>query len=415
MIRGSMDSLFYGIDLGISHTVSSYAVNPDGRPETVSLVMGVEDYLIPTSAALSKNGKKWLFGRDALRACEAGQAAEARDLLKSAVHDMDVSVLGERFHARDILSEFLRYVMELNGVPLIPSRIGCVSVTLDDISKEITESVIISLTKLGIGADRIIVSDHIESFCYYSLSQGLPLKTGSIALFDARGLMVRSFILTHDDNLKPSPVKIKETQNEMGGVSRDAEFMSLCRKVLDDTDVKTVYLVGDGFDGGWLDLSREYLLKGRRVFIGKNLYSKGICLDGMVSKGRSWEYSYIGDHDLKFTLSVKVNDVDGQRYLKLLSSGTSSYSSRGNVDVIITGSPEISFYIQKSGQRSALEQNVKLRGLGSRDNIISRLSITATPTSDRTCNVKIVDHGFGEISPGTGREWNIEVSSLSEE
>lgn len=41
-----MDSLFYGIDLGISHTVSSYAVNPDGKPETVSLVMGVEDYLI---------------------------------------------------------------------------------------------------------------------------------------------------------------------------------------------------------------------------------------------------------------------------------------------------------------------------------------------------------------------------------
>lgn len=415
MIRGTMDSLFYGIDLGISHTVSSYAVNPDGKPETVSLVMGVEDYLIPTSAAISNTEKKWLFGRDAIRACEAGQAAEVRDLLKSAVHDKDVTIYGGRFHARDILSEFLRYVMELNGVPLLPAKIGCVAVTVEDNSKEITESITISLTKLGIPSDRIIVSDHLESFCYYSLSQSIPLKTGSIALFDASGLMVRSFILTHDDDQKPSPVKILETDNEMHGVKRDAEFMSLCKKILDDTDVRTVYLVGDGFDGGWLDLSREYLLKGRRVFIGKNLYSKGICLDGMVSKGRSWDYSYIGDHDLKFTLSVKVNDVDGQRYLKLLSSGTSSYSSRESIDVIISGSPEISFYIQKSGQRSAVEQNVKLRGLGGRDNIISRLSMTAIPTSDRTCIVKIVDHGFGEISPGTGREWNIEVSSPSEE
>ena len=65
--------------------------------------------------------------------------------------------------------------------------------------------------------------------------------------------------------------------------------------------LNSVYLIGDGYRDGWADESLHYLCRGRRVFQGNNLYSKGACY-GMMERlhpGEEWkEHVYLGDDKL---------------------------------------------------------------------------------------------------------------------
>ena len=47
--------------------------------------------------------------------------------------------------------------------------------------------------------------------------------------------------------------------------------------------IGSIFLIGDGFQGDWMKESLRFLCRGRRVFQGNNLFSKGACC-GMQEK-----------------------------------------------------------------------------------------------------------------------------------
>lgn len=69
-------------------------------------------------------------------------------------------------------------------------------------------------------------------------------------------------------------VTITEEVHALDGIHKDESFYKILLDSFHGHICSSVYLVGDGFDGDWMKMSLSYMCKGRRAFIGKNLYSK---------------------------------------------------------------------------------------------------------------------------------------------
>ena len=144
----------------------------------------------------------------------------------------------------------------------------------------------------------------------------------------------------------------------------------------------------------------------RDRFVGKNLYSKGACYAGFVkNRERDWPFVYMGDNELKINVFLKVLDQKTIRFYPLASAGESWYESRGECEVILDGTPEIEFWIQKPESREAHVEVLELTDLPERERRTTRLRVSARPVSDRDICLNIRDLGFGEIVPASGKTW----------
>ncbi len=171
------------------------------------------------------------------------------------------------------------------------------------------------------------------------------------------------------------------------------------------------YLTGDGFDGGWMKESAKILCRGRRAFVGKNLYSKGACYAAIVRSGMAaWPYVYLGDNEMKVNVLLKVRDQGRETFFTLIGAGDSWYETVGECEVILCGSPEVDFWLQPPQGGDARVERLSLRGLPRREDKATRLRIVARPVSDVRVRIQIRDMGFGEVFRSSEKVWNYEMS-----
>ena len=122
----------------------------------------------------------------------------------------------------------------------------------------------------------------------------------------------------------PQLVTISEEQRNIDRANKDASFLKIVSEVTGGHIVSAVYLTGDGFDGEWMKESLSFLCKGRRVFMGKNLYSKGACYAAAgkcMTEENSWQFVYMGDNEMKVNVSLKVQSQGKTEFFTLISAG----------------------------------------------------------------------------------------------
>ena len=260
--------------------------------------------------------------------------------------------------------------------------------------------------KLGLLPEQFMVIDHKESFYYFALSQPESLWIHDVYLFENDGKNIHYYGLKRDTRTTPQVVSIKESIKTPMEEQKDAEFLSLLQKAFENQIITTVYLVGEGFEGGWMKDSLTYICRGRRAFMGNNLYCKGACYAGFVrDHGENWKRIYMGENEMKFNLSLKIRDKGDLSFYTLISAGRNWFETKGECEVILSGSGEIDFWKQLPNSREAVIETLELTDLPSRPDRTTRLRITATPVSDEKIEVKIRDLGFGEIYRSTDKVW----------
>ena len=94
-----MDGLYYGVDLGNKFTVVSFYEPNMKEPQTISMVMGSEEYQIPTALSKRNGISQWFYGKEAKRAAQEGGATEAENLLESAEKNTDIWLDGQRYNS----------------------------------------------------------------------------------------------------------------------------------------------------------------------------------------------------------------------------------------------------------------------------------------------------------------------------
>ena len=408
---GNSEGAYLGIDISARSTVLSiYKSNMD-EPATVSTILGEENYSIPTVLAKRYGMGQWFFGDEAISKSRTKEAMLVDDLYTLALKNEEVFVDGESFQARELMVIYFNKLFAIPGPMAAMGDIEKLVVCVDQVNLEVMELMNYIISRLSIDSNRLMLIDRNECFYFYALSQRPELFLYSVALFDYSGSNMISCVLNRNQSTRPQMITLDVVNHGEITDNRDERFDEIIADTFGSTLFSSVYLVGDGFDGEWMKVSLARLCKGRKVFMGKNLYSKGACYAGYTKDGkRDWPFIYIGDNDLKLNLSIKILENNVMKFFTLIDAGQSWYDAKGECEVILDGEPELEFYIQRPESREAHTEVLELTDMPKRENRTTRLRIEASPISDVAVSIVITDLGFGEISPSSGKSWEHTIS-----
>jgi len=400
------EPIILGIDLNDRYAMISYYQLNMEEPETVSTIAGSEIYQIPTLLAKRRNLGQWFYGDDARKMAKTSEVICVDSLLKRAVSGENIRIEDETYESWELLALFLKKLMDL------PMKLGNIPgydkvvLSVERLSRENMEVFWKIAPKLGLRPEQFMVVDHKESFYYFALSQSEALWIHDVYLFEYEGNNLHYYGLKRDTRTKPQVVAIKESIRYPMEEEKDDEFLGILQKAFENQIVSSAYLVGDGFDGEWLKNSLTYLCRGRRAFMGNNLYCKGACYAGFARIYEDkWSFIYMGENEMKFNLSLKVREQGNLAFHTLISAGKNWFESRGECEVILSGNGEIDFWKQLPNSREAVIETLELTDLPERPDRTTRLRISATPISDEKIEVQIRDLGFGEIYRSTDKVW----------
>lgn len=399
-------NLYIGVDLNDKYALLSYFTETMTEPETVSTIAGSEIYQIPLSLYKKKGIGQWYFGQDAKNMAKAEGGVCIDDLYRRAYEAEKIEIEENFYDTKDLLAVFFRKILMLPRHLSGQMKITSLGITVSDLNAKATEVLREVMKKIGIEKEQFFMIDYKESFYYYALNQDKELWGHDVALFSYEEEELKEYYLQRKENTTPQMIElIEEDYGELSG-DRDLEFTAIVKKAFMGKIVSSVFLVGAGFEGDWMKQSIQMLCRGRRAFLGKNLYSKGVCYAACVKAGViPWGFAYIGDNKLQFNVSLKVRDKEKVEFYSLLSAGDGCYEETAECEVILDDVPRIDFWLQYPKSKEAKIESLELTNLPKRENKTTRLRISLRPLSEEEVEVQIKDLGFGELYKSSEQIW----------
>ncbi len=406
-MENNKNCYYLGIDLNDRYAMISYFQLNMKEPETVSTIAGSENFQIPLILAKRKELGQWYYGDEAKKMAQNPDMICVDQLMRRAVNGDKIVIDEETYPAEDLLTLFLTKIIAL------PQKLGNYSgfdklvITVERLTKENMEMFWKVMPKLGVKPEQFMVIDHKESFYYFALNQKEELWLHDVYLFEFDKTNIRYFALKRNMRTTPQVITIEESPKKTISGDLDIEFSRIIQKAFENKIISTVYLVGDGFDGEWMQSSLNILCRGRRAFVGKNLYSKGACF---AAKARDledkWPFIYMGENEIKFNLSLKVKSKGALSFYNIISAGKNWFETKGQCEVILSDTTEIDFWKQLPNSREAKIETLELSDLPRRPDRTTRVRITATPVADDKIDIEIRDLGFGELFRSTDKVWH---------
>jgi hypothetical protein len=407
-----LNQIYLGIDLDDENAVVSYYQSGMKEPETLGMVAGSEVFQIPVLITKKKGVGQWFIGEEARKIADGQQTKEINQILSRALRHEKVYVDDEVYPAEELLTLYLKKLLLLGQGLGKGNKIAKIAITLPGLSREAAEVFSESIQKLGMKKEQLMLLDRRESFYYFAYSQPESLCLHDVCLFDYRGEDMNCCRLERNRRTQPQVITLTEEVRRLVETDQDEAFLHVLEDSFRGHIISSVYLVGDGFSGEWMKRSVTYMCQGRRAFMGKNLYSKGACYAAEIRESDgSWPYVYMGENEMKVNVCLKVYNHGKLDFYTLISAGDNWYETEGECEVLLDGTPEISFWLQPPHSREARIEKLELSDLPDRPVRATRLRINAKPLSDRRVRIRIRDLGFGEFFKSSNKvfEYNMEL------
>ena len=402
---------YVGIDLDDTYAVVSFYEDGMKEPATVSMKPLAEVFQIPLQIGRNKETGQWLIGEEVLDITDSAGVTVVGNLLSRAKKAEDVAIHDECYSAVELLTLFLKKLTSYISGPYGAVLIEGLAFSVEKLDEGLVKLLWSVGEALGVRKEQILLLDRKSAFYYFAFNQPKELWLQEVCLFDYKKEGMRSYRLNRKINTVPQTITIEEQHFEMNENSRDEAFYQILEQLFDKRIISSVYLVGDGFDGGWMKQSLSYMCRGRRAFMGKNLYAKGACFSLMVEKGgMQWPYVYIGDNEMKVNVSLAVRNRGNKEFYTLLSAGDNWYEASGECDVILDDTKEIAIWLQAPDSKTANVEKLTLSDLPERENRTTRLHISVKPLSDRQVKIEMKDMGFGELVKAKDKHWEYVMS-----
>lgn len=404
MAENTDRKIYVGIDLDTDAAMVSYSYGK-GEPETVSPMAGSEIFSIPLAVALKKDGS-WAYGEEARRVGKAGLGRCEDLLLERALRGEQVQLDEHMFALSELLARFLKKMVMMAGRLGPKAVLECLVLTTHVLDLPMIRLLKECVAFMELSEGHVHLIDHKESFFYYGSNQPAEFSSHDMGLFACDGRQMRFWCLERGKTSKPQLLSVREAHYGFEMQQADEIFAHIIPQAFGKQIITTIYLVGDGFEDGWMKQSLKLLCQGRRVFLGKNLFSKGACFAAMrMADARTPQYVYIGEHEMKCNVSLKVYERGNLSFYTLITAGKPWYEMQGSCELIIDGTPTVDFWIQHPNSREARIESVELAALPPRENRTTRIRIDADPRSDHEVMLTLTDVGLGELVPGTGKKW----------
>ena len=416
-----------GFELGNDHSQISYCRADQSMPDTISMVMGEEQYNIPTMLC-RKVGQEghtnWLIGRDAVKTAQDGQGILVDRLLDLALNGAGVRVGEEEYDPMTLLETYIRKTLSLISAYVRQDDIGAIAFTMDEMRPELMQLIREAMENIRPKKTQIYFLSHEDCFFQYMIHQPEEMWVHQVLLYDYTKDGIKSYMMQL--NRKTNPVacfietaqfekmKMPDTAN-MNDDKRaklyrqlDAELVDISRHQCEDKMVTSVFLLGDHFSKEWCRESLKYLCRGRRVFQGNNLFSKGACYgarERMLPSTLSSSYVYLSDDKLRANIGMKCDKGQEEIYFPILNAGTNWYDVDREFDVMLVKNNTISLTISPIDGSKTRVANISLEGLNVRGNKTNRIGLKFFMSDPQAVWIEIKDKGFGEIFPSSGKIW----------
>ncbi|MCM1182604.1 MAG: DUF5716 family protein [Roseburia sp.] len=416
-----------GFDLGAARSQISYCRADQSMPDTLSLVMGEEQYNIPTLLCRRADGNgapTWLAGRDALRAIEEKQGVAVENLLEPVLENASVQVGEETFEAEYLLEVYIRKTLAILSAYVRTDAIGAIAFTMEAPEPVLMDAVRAIVRRVCAAGTEVYFLSHEDCFFQYIIHQPSEMWIHDVLLYDYGKDGITSHILQM--NRKTSPVAcFMETErfpqmrvpDTAGGLEIEKEafyrkldvlLLEILQKQCGERVVTSIFLLGDFFSKEWCKESLKYMCKSRRVFQGNNLFSKGACYgarERLYPSTLSTSYVYLSPEKLRANIGMECDRGQEAVYLPILNAGTSWYDAKKEFDVMLVRNNVITLTITPvDGSKTRVAQ-ISLEGLPVRGNKTNRVGLRFYMENPEAVYIEIWDKGFGEIFPSTGKMW----------
>lgn len=439
-----------GYDLNDNLTQISYFELNNDSPETLISDGENERLGIPTLLCKKRKVNQWSFGTEAERLIRNDGEAEVSKIFTMAVGGKTLTLEGEDFDGLDLLILFIRKSLNLLSVYVSVEQIESFIFTVPQLDRDVLSVLERVAVAIPVPREKILFQSYSESVYHYMIHQQAELWETESAVFDHDGRNMKCYYMrmnhrttpivgmidefTFDDVKVPdrsSLLRISEEDDENDNdEGADEEYKAdkeAAQAAIDQMDeamqefmhdflmtrpVRSVYLLGDGFEGEWCKNTIRFLCMGRRVFQGRNMYSKGAChygMDRLKPTELNSRYIFLGSDKLQFNLGMNVDRRDREEYIALADGGENWFDISTVVEFLLKQGSRVELIVTPLDGKEIRSIMVNLDGIPNRPPKTTRLRMRVSFSSGKTVRIMIEDLGFGEIFPASGLKWEKEV------
>ena len=394
-----------GYDLSTEYAQISYMGMQDAMPETVTLAEGREDYNIPACLFKRMEVNQWFFGREAKNYSSVEEGTMVENLLEHALVGDKLKIGEDEFDHVALLALFIKRSMTLlKRVP--KEKIAAIMFTVPDLTKRAIE-VLESVTEvLGLDDTKIFFVGRQESIFYYVIHQQKELWKQDVLVYDFSERNLKGYHFSVNRNSRPQVSVVDETIHPIvaSDDNKDSEFSDVIKIDTKDSVVSGAFLIGNGFEDEWCHDSLKELCRGRRVFKGNNLYSKGACYaarERLIDSDMNQSLIFLGKDKLKANIGMNLLRGSEESYYAILDGGESWYDAKKEFDIILDKDNTFEILITPLDGKNVRSIEIVLDGLTEREAKTTRLHLKVFMESDDRLRVCATDMGFGEFYPTT--------------
>lgn len=409
-------NLWVGYDLGNAYSQISCYNERKNEVDSICLPGKKAAYEIPTKLSKKSNGDEWFFGEDAEAHMEEPWIF-IRDFLVHYEDEPTMMIGGETFEKKALLFKFVTLSLELIGRYYPHGKVEWLTFTAPEFSRKLIEDLLELGRTLDIAPEKLKIQNHVASYENYALCQPKELWQHDVGMFEYNDTGLSYCHLTI--NRKRSPMVIQATTLALGAylngedykvlspVELDRRFLNVIKEVLGNRNVSTIYLVGRGFEGDWMNMSLKIMCSNRKGFIGQNLYAKGACYNSMLEATKSKNQTFIALNDEIVPENIYLQVTRGRESFRydLVKAGSDWYNIQETAEFILDGTDTIPLHVRDFVTNKERLIPLKLESMPQRPNRTTRIHMHLEFEDSNICNVIMEDKGFGSLFPGTGKTW----------
>ena len=337
-----------------------------------------------------------------------------KDFLVRIRRGEEIVVDGKVSQPVNMLSYFFRKTLSLTRQTYPGETIKQMVVTAPGAEREFVDLIYGALEQLGIGRDRALVISHKQAFPYFVLYQKKELWVNDVGLFDCESHRLTYYQMQVDRGKTPILVGVQEKDysdalhlSENGEEHRAAVFENVVYGAIHKQLLSTLYMTGDGFEGGWADPVFRKLCIGRRLFKGRNLYVSGACYVAreIGETQRLADYLLLDEEMIASHVSIQVYADARQQEIVLARAGTPWYMVDREIALIPAGDGEITLTAKNIFDQKEKQFILDLDPVLGRIHRQCRLGLRIRFESPKRCIATLKDEGFGEFFPTSNRIW----------
>lgn len=417
------DKIIVGYDLGDTFSQISYCTYEDKEPETLAVVAGTESYNIPTVLCKRQGASQWFYGKEAVKYAGEEEGTLLTNLVTLARQGEKVLLEETEYDAVALLTLFVKRSLSMISMVCSVEKIGALMITCENLDMTMVEILNTVVAGLSLKTKKISYQSHVESVYYYNLYQPQELWQRQVLICDYNTDSIK--VCHMEYNRRTTPVvafaeeekhsfkncrELEEAGEMREGVAQrmDRAFLEILQKHCEGRMISSAYLLGDGFKGEWMQESLQYICRGKRVFQGNNLYSKGACMgmkEKVIRAETEKEYVFLGKDKLKANIGMRVMRRGEASYCALLDAGSSWYEAGRSIEFLLEKDNTFTLVITPLNGKEIRYAQVTLEGLAQRETAASRLRMELCMVSETKIRLTVEDLGFGEIFPASGQVW----------